>query len=231
MCIRDRDDAAKLLKMNSLRILTSSLLQKKPAPYENVVIVGKEFTILDTDLFSDIHFIFGGDEPDDEAKVLFAHRAVLYHRCNYFRDMFHGDLHSASIEKVHVTHASYPAFRAVLNFIYSDRLDFALGGTLLSEVFYLAHMYELNRLLSHCEEKLAELMSVSNFVDLWFLATSHESSSLVAHSEWFFSFYENDIIKTKHFKQLSLEQKTLLQNAKKKITGSDGKNKYASIHW
>ena len=61
-----------------------------------------------------------GADNESASSLIYAHKAVLMYRCEYFRNMFRSGMMESSADVLSVTYADRDTFLAVLEFIYTD---------------------------------------------------------------------------------------------------------------
>jgi len=117
--------------------------------------------LLEEGTFADVTFAVAG------AHVR-AHRAVLAARSTYFRAMLQSGCKEAQPDAVvSVSDVSEAAFRALLTYVYSDRLE--LDDQNVMDVMCKAHEYDMRSLYTHCKRYVSHHISKVNAV-AWLIA-------------------------------------------------------------
>jgi len=114
-----------------------------------------------------------------EGKSIYALKAVLYARSEFFRVMFSSNLQESTKEEIELTDVTSHAFEQVLEFIYTDTIDtskmtFEEAVTLLSA----ANRYMLERLKRICERFIIENIRLSNVSYIFQAADLYEAEYL-----------------------------------------------------
>jgi len=96
--------------------------------------------MLNNTKYADVRFVFeDGEEP------IFAHRMLLAHRCEYFRDLFGCGFKEQTEKDIPVGEANRDIFYALIKYIYTTTLTITDVKFAL-ELLQLAEMYRLSQL-------------------------------------------------------------------------------------
>lgn len=109
---------------------------------------------VNNDRYSDIILEF-----DDNSQV-FSHKLILS-RSPYFEAMFSSTMKESSEKIIHLKEVNKEAFLSILNFLYTDKLEL-VSMEAVEEVYNLADMFSIDKVLFMCEYELIRLMSVEN---------------------------------------------------------------------
>jgi len=118
--------------------------------------------------FADITFIVQGEEIP-------VHRVILV-KCRYFQNMFQSGMIEANSDKINVPDISSTNFKAILEYIYCDKI--ALTEPLALDLIILADMYFLTKLKSDCEGYLSTHLTIQNLLNVVKAAETADSEKL-----------------------------------------------------
>jgi len=201
--------------MELVKFCDSKLKREKQSKKAISDLSAVEYRLFDRDKFCDVHFILKQKtkkKARDQTILFKGHKAIFCARSEYFRRIFEDIIIDTSLGKtiefeVDLSADLSIAFRIMMKYIYSDRLEqdgiedieeFAI------DIFYLAYLYELPRLMSLCEKILIEGIDNDNCVDLFQLAKSYQSSNLYRATEYFIAYHRDDISQSNSTYQLRL---------------------------
>lgn len=122
----------------------------------------------------DCHFEFL-DAFTKEIKEIKAHSRLLSILSPVFAIMFNEQLHHNSNEFV-IEDATADDFGTFLDYFYKGTIK--LGNHNIEAVFYLAHKYDVDDLLSSCMEFAIKRLTAENVIDYYDLATRFEQEHL-----------------------------------------------------
>ncbi|CAH8633453.1 unnamed protein product [Dicrocoelium dendriticum] len=123
------------------------------------------------DAFSDVTLVVQG--------VSFAaHRVILAARSEYFRALLYGGLAESSRSVIHLNDISATAFRFILQYIYTGRLNVRKLRTML-EVLGLAHQYNFHSLEMALSSHLTHSLRLSNVWLIYNLAVLYNLEDLI----------------------------------------------------
>eukprot|EP00747_Dinoflagellata_sp_TGD_P217393 gnl/TRDRNA2_/TRDRNA2_89799_c2_seq1.p1 gnl/TRDRNA2_/TRDRNA2_89799_c2~~gnl/TRDRNA2_/TRDRNA2_89799_c2_seq1.p1 ORF type:complete len:225 (+),score=40.54 gnl/TRDRNA2_/TRDRNA2_89799_c2_seq1:69-677(+) len=126
--------------------------------------------LLTDQTLADVTFVVDGE-------LIMAHRLILMARSSHFRAML---AQGEGIARIEVYDTPVAPFRALLEYLYTDRLEFA--HVELVDVMKLAHRYEITRVYEHCRETCESLINVDNAVEWLVQAHMHCLEDLRAKS-------------------------------------------------
>ena len=121
-------------------------------------------------LFADVNFVVkyvDQQQAEQRSEPIFAHRAQLASRSDYFKTMFTtavGD--SAAGRPLEIGDTTPSAFRAILEYLYTDQLEFDDAD--IVDVMRKAHEMSLTRVYNFCVLRCRRHMSVHNAI-IWFV--------------------------------------------------------------
>uniref|UniRef100_A0A0K2TV53 Speckletype POZ proteinlike [Cricetulus griseus] n=2 Tax=Lepeophtheirus salmonis TaxID=72036 RepID=A0A0K2TV53_LEPSM len=105
------------------------------------------------------------------------HKIILACRSDVFSAMFsHTDTKEARTNVVKIEDIDEETLEALLQFIYTDKIHDL--NNFASSLLIAADKYNISRLKSLCEQKIAESIDVSNAADVLVLAHLHEADKL-----------------------------------------------------
>jgi hypothetical protein len=126
-------------------------------------------TFLNNPLLSDITIMVGGTR-------VHAHRVVLAARCAYFRGMFESGMKESTQTEVSLEDMSYDVFRALLEHLYTDRVD--VTSEIALELFAAADFLGVEQLKSICVSKIESELSVDTVCHTLTVADKHSATPL-----------------------------------------------------
>lgn len=126
--------------------------------------------LLNNKQFSDVHFIVQG-------QTVYAHRAILYSRSDYFRTMFDAQMRESSELMIPIPDVSHDVFLAVMEYLYTRKAN-VRKGQLAVELLKAADMFRLDGLRSYCVIKVEQAITVENVCDIVYIADTHNTESL-----------------------------------------------------
>lgn len=94
-----------------------------------------------------------------DERVVRAHRAVLVHRCDYFKALLDGQFREASEGHVLVNDVEYNVFLAGLTYLYTGSID-AANAQLLFDLLYVSDFWHLDELKTQVEQLLLDFVDV-----------------------------------------------------------------------
>jgi len=103
-------------------------------------------TFVNNPMYSDVKYKV-------QEKVIYGHRAVIFHRCEYLKQMavmYHRFSVKSEEDEIEVPHIEYRVFVALLYYLYTDHLKVA--PHLVDKLQILACKYKLPRLVSLCKQ-------------------------------------------------------------------------------
>jgi len=119
--------------------------------------------------YSDISF-------EVESQVIPAHKWWLTKKSKYFINMFSSGMIKAQASKITIIDMTATAFKAFLEFLYSDHVE--LNESLALELLQQADKYSVADLKTVCETSLAANITPENFVKIGKIAELVEAVSL-----------------------------------------------------
>jgi len=134
-------------------------------------------SLLQTSDHQDIKFVVGESTEEE----LFAHKAILSARSEYFRAMFKkGGMSESSLSSIKVPDHSSSAFRRMLEYIYSNKVK-DLEACELTDVvnlLVLANEYCLDRLQYLCEVAASACLDNENIARITLLSMNYDLEKL-----------------------------------------------------
>jgi len=167
-----------------------------------------------SDNLSDITFEVDG-------KNLLGHKTIAGTRCEVLRRMFsNSSFREGKTGIVRLGDTSFPAFKAFLEFIYSDHAPIQESGDSVG-VMTLAHEYGLNRLISLCELYVSKEVEVAttdgienaqiDIIGLLELAQAHNANQLAGFCLHFISNNYEPMKKRKEWDSLSRKNRQYVE--------------------
>ncbi|KAF6778611.1 hypothetical protein AHF37_01952 [Paragonimus kellicotti] len=135
------------------------------------------------DIAFSISGLYGNDQFSDVTLVVQgvqfkAHRIILAARSEYFRALLYGGLAESSRSIIHLNDINAVAFKQVLLYIYTGRLNVQQLRTML-DVLGLAHQYDFQRLESALSTHLTRSLRLSNVWFIYNLAVLYNLEELI----------------------------------------------------
>jgi hypothetical protein len=130
-------------------------------------------TLLFDDSTSDLAVFVGYEQ-------IAAHKVILAARSAVFRDIFAHSLSESDSAVSEYVISDFDAFvvRAFLSYLYKDSIDAYSLSLHARELFTMASRYQIQSLVTLCEDHLSSTLCVDNAVDILLLARDNKSSSL-----------------------------------------------------
>ena len=101
---------------------------------------------------SDVQFIF----PKEENKKIYAHKNVIFSRCELFEIMFRVGMKESKENKIEIKNISFLTFYSLLSYLYTGELvvdnDKALSLLEASDFYNLPHL-KVNKILHKNKKK------------------------------------------------------------------------------
>eukprot|EP00976_Prorocentrum_cordatum_P104940 1194088-Prorocentrum_minimum.AAC.1 len=93
-----------------------------------------------------------------------AHRCILSARSAYFRAMLSDGFRESDSPEIHIQGTSCAAFKALLAYLYTDRMEVDEDKVLLFDLAKLCDQYQEERLYNHCMWQLMKGITHQNAV-------------------------------------------------------------------
>jgi len=143
---------------------------------------------------SDIVIVVGG------ARV-HAHRVVLAARCAYFRGMFESGMREATQTEVTLEDISYEVFTALLEHLYTDRVE--ISSEIALELFAAADFLGVEQLKGICMTHIEAELAVETVCHTLTVADKHDDAALREVCVSFIVEHFKDVHSTEGFHELS----------------------------
>ncbi|CAG8488543.1 3658_t:CDS:2 [Ambispora leptoticha] len=125
--------------------------------------------------FADIEFIF------EHGNKIYAHKLILAANSHYFDKMFNGEWEESKAKQISVSHVSFEAFYALIQFLYIKNLPETISNqNILSEIYSEAHIHVIPELLAVVSKRLKESVNKENWDSLYMLARKYNDYDLKA---------------------------------------------------
>jgi len=170
----------------------NSRLQAQPANLTKIQQAMKQF--LKEAPYSDISFVV-------ESEIIPAHKWWLTKRSKYFANMFSSGMIEAQASKITITDMTVHAFKAFLEFLYSDHVE--LNEALALELLQQADKYSVADLKTACETYLATGITAENYVKVGHVAELVDAGSLRQAIVNYVGKYIKKLRQRKDFEQIS----------------------------
>jgi hypothetical protein len=123
-------------------------------------------------IFTDIEFAL------DCGSRVKAHRIILSMKSAYFKNMLEGGWREQGMDVIPIKNVRYEAFRAILYYIYSNKLMEVHRFKHLKDIFVLSDMMDLIGLKLLVTKKIVELIGNDNWNEILTLGWRYEDASL-----------------------------------------------------
>lgn len=110
--------------------------------------------LVNDDEFADVEFIV-------EGQSIYAHKAILSQRCEYFGNMFRSGMKESLEGKIRIPDVSRGAFLLLLEYLYVDSIE-NLRVDKAVELYMLADLYRLETLRDMCKNVVKRYLNVEN---------------------------------------------------------------------
>ncbi|CAG8550357.1 6901_t:CDS:2, partial [Racocetra persica] len=117
----------------------------------------------DKDRFCDVEFVF------DCGSSVKAHRIILAARSNYFERLLGEEWLEGHMKTITMQEFPYHAFRSIVHYLYSGKLEERLSFDLIKEIYTKADMLNLDQLNSMTVDRMIELIDYNNWHEILLL--------------------------------------------------------------
>eukprot|EP00327_Prymnesium_parvum_P004887 CAMPEP_0182850974 /NCGR_PEP_ID=MMETSP0006_2-20121128/30381_1 /TAXON_ID=97485 /ORGANISM="Prymnesium parvum, Strain Texoma1" /LENGTH=559 /DNA_ID=CAMNT_0024981617 /DNA_START=42 /DNA_END=1722 /DNA_ORIENTATION=+ len=158
--------------------------------------------MVDSEHFSDISFLV-------EGRTIFAHKFILFARCEYFRRMFTSGYKESTCSSITIPDVSYDVFLIVLTFLYTGKpREISLETAV--EVMSLANLYGIDPLKRICAEVVTAGLNVQNAAYVLHAADTYQAAQLRAKCLNFMVTNFAQVVRTEAFKELITKESSAL---------------------
>lgn len=175
-----------------------------------------------TSLIRDMYKLLNNNETSDvtfsvEGKLVYAHKALLMVRSEFFRAMLSSGMREATGDPIAVQDISYAVFLKVLEFIYTDciqntNLELGIQLMIASEQFML------DRLKALCEDLIRSDISVDTVILILIASHRHNALSLKEVALEFLQANLDHPVVMRGLNELKSEPDLLLELVRRKQT-------------
>lgn len=155
----------------------SEVNEQEKLPNPEILFFSDQFRVLlETGIHSDVTFRVGEDK-----ELIFAHKAILSARSEYFNAMFREGGMCESIQNTPINITYEPtAFRRMLEFIYTNHVQdiHTCSGNEVISLLVLSNEYLLQELRQLCETNASKLISLENIGRFMLLSQENNASVL-----------------------------------------------------
>jgi len=113
-------------------------------------------------LFADVAFTFPC------GRRIQAHKAIVYCRLEYYKQMFSGAWASTTASEIPITSVSFEIFQNLIEFAYGTPIN--ISSETVVDLFLAANQFQIPQLQHHCESYIVEGIDDDNVLDLLQLA-------------------------------------------------------------
>jgi len=137
-----------------------------------------------------------------QGKDIFAHRALIAARSEYFRIMLSKDFKEKSKDTITIPDISHQALLNILQYLYTDSCSLDLENC--SELLTFADMYQIPRLFSIVVIFILEKTELENLIDVYHLHLQfpEKTNALLQKVRYLMGYFSSHIVNSKEFLQL-----------------------------
>ncbi|XP_021350569.1 uncharacterized protein LOC110448580 isoform X2 [Mizuhopecten yessoensis] len=209
---------------DELRVETDCSTSGTWAEIDAIMIVGRKYDLpmapdqedlsdaleklVNNEKFSDIQFLVGKER-------FYAHKSILSVRSQFFNVLFTSDFKEKnSLEPITFSDISAESFRAMLHFVYTNKIPPNTSCLLLTDLWRAADLFDLNGLQALTVREIASKLSVNNVVDIYMAAISKLPTMGECELVCLTYMSKNiaDVVNTLSFMNLPSEQVNLILN-------------------
>ncbi|CAO4380288.1 unnamed protein product [Caenorhabditis nigoni] len=140
----------------------------------------------------------------DDGAEFPAHRLILAARSSFFRAMMYNGFKESHEQRVSLHETNSVAFRAVLQYMYTSKIDFAgVELDVLLEYLSLAHRYELRQLMTAISEYFKEILKNENLCSILNAAYFFQFSDLIDYCMQYSDKHADQLLDDPSFNRLS----------------------------
>jgi GTPase SAR1 family protein len=165
--------------------------------------------LFNLEFMSDIKITFKADNQ----RAIFAHRAVLCARSEYFRAMFKAGFKESTSSVLEIDDCDYDTYFTLLKYYYLDKLE--INPNNFIPLLAISHRYNDKAVLQTIEKFMQDHLTIENVCHVLSLAELYNLSDLKLNCEFFIAYRFEKVAKTSAFKKLPQEMKTALEAKKK----------------
>lgn len=109
-------------------------------------------------------------------------------------------MRESRLSKVHIEQVRYPIFLAVLEYLYTDQVRIPFESAM--ELFEAADLFAIPRLMTMCEKRMLESITVENAATIFHAADMHTATTLRRKSLKYILSHFEEVSKTKSFYEM-----------------------------
>jgi len=136
----------------------------------NLQLAGDLEPMVNNQQFSDIAFLVDG-------RTVYAHKFILFARCEYFRRMFTGGYKESTDACIPIPDVSYDVFLCILTFLYTGKPREVVPDMAV-EVMGAANLYNIEPLKRMCADVISRGLNVDNVACVLQAADSYQALQL-----------------------------------------------------
>jgi len=144
--------------------------------------------------FSDIAF-------EVEGRTVYAHKFILFARCEYFRRMFTSGYKESTEAVVSISDVPCDVFICVLTFLYTGKLR-DMAPEMAVDVMGVANLYNIDPLKRMCADIVARSLCIENVASVLQAADSFNTPQLRSTCLNFMVSNFKEVVRTEAFKEL-----------------------------
>jgi len=148
--------------------------------------------LVNDDTLSDVTFIV-------EDKPVYAHKLMLM-RSSYFQALFLGEMKESRLSTVKIEQVRHSIFLAVLEYLYTDQVRIPLDSAM--DLFEAADLFCIPRLMTMCEKRMLQSITVENAATIFHAADMHTATSLRRKALKYILAHFEEVSKTKSFEEM-----------------------------
>jgi len=135
-------------------------------PGDSVPTASVLYSMVNNEQFADVTFLIADDTTNTTTTTssVYAHRAILSQRCEFFATMFSSGMKESSMKEIAIHDIRREVFLVLLEYLYTDAIHIQVEHSI--ELYCAADMYGLKRLKNLCLRPLKHNMTIDNAAPL-----------------------------------------------------------------
>lgn len=170
------------------------LALEEPTSASVMNLAGDLESMVNNQQFSDVCF-------EVEGRTVYAHRFILFARCDYFRRMFTSGYRESTDASVKINDVSHDVFLCVLSFLYTGKPR-DVSPEMAIEVLGAANLYSIDALKRICAEIITRSLCVENVASILHAADTYELPTLRTQCLHYMVCHFGEVVKTEAFREL-----------------------------
>ena len=165
--------------------------------------------LLNDSELSDVVFVF----PKKENKKIFAHKNILFARCELFDVMFKIGMKESIKNEIEITNFEYDTFYALLKYIYTGELH--VNSNRAVRVLEASDLYSLPHLKVLCEKKLEKYITKENVCSILEVSHCYKATLLFSKAVKYVIKQYKVVSESQAYDKMPLEIKEIIQSKRR----------------